>query len=82
MRAQLVSEVLAEAAARYCVDPAEIFPGKRRLHSVSLARAWACRVFVETKGWSYSETGEALNMDHTSVMSAVRRIRKLEDPNA
>lgn len=51
--------------------------GKRRYHYIATARAFAMRIARDEGFYSYPDIGRAFGRDHTTVMSACRRVARM-----
>lgn len=65
-------EAISLAAVIFGVPP-YMLRGTNRLKSYAAARHYAMYL-LRVGGWSFPEIGSALKRDHTSVMSAVRKV--------
>lgn len=80
MRADVLAEIVREAAARFAVDEAEVLapsnqPGAR-CKSAAAARRYAMALARLRTGCSYPELGRAFGRDHTSCIVGVRKARR------
>lgn len=71
--APIVILIAQEVALAFGIDPAEI-TSDRKFTALSRARAVTCYIARKCTVLGYSEIGRALKKDHSSVMSAVRRV--------
>ena len=72
------ARALVSAAARWAGVTAEtIGSGGRLVHELTLVR-WAVIAEMWARGYGLSETGRALNLDHTSIMHARKRCRQMD----
>lgn len=68
-----VEEVIAATAAAFGIAASDLL-GKDRSKSIKEARLVACYVARRCTRLSYPELGRAFGRDHTTVLSAVRRV--------
>jgi hypothetical protein len=73
----LVGDLVKVAAQHLCITPAEV-RGRQRHNIYARARQAVSLVAFEA-GRGYSEIGRGLQIDHTSVIYAVRKARILLD---
>jgi chromosomal replication initiation ATPase DnaA len=72
---QLVEAVTLRAAIEHGVEPADIM-SERRLQKIAIARMTAWKRLRDL-GYSLPSIGKAYNRDHTSILSGLRRLKKL-----
>lgn len=72
--------IIGAVAMAFGLAPAEI-TGRSRMGSVTEARCIVCYVARRCTRMSYPQIGIAIDRDHTTVMSAVKRVaeRRLRD---
>lgn len=76
--AQAITHAVALA---FGISAVEII-GRDRHKSISEARAVSCYVARRCTRMSFEEIGRALNMHHTSVMAALKRVERLRERDA
>lgn len=68
-----IGSITRAVAHAHHVEVGAILNDDRRRHIVN-ARQTACYIAVELFNHAYAETGRALDLDHTTVINAVRRV--------
>lgn len=76
VKQETIDGIFREAERKYAV-PKNAILGKRRLHGVIHARFYVYKR-LRTIGLSYSMIGLLCNRDHSTVISAMKRIDGLE----
>lgn len=75
-RPLVINAIIASAALAFGLTPADLL-SRDRHKSIAEARCCVCFVARQCTRMSYPQIGKALGRDHTSVMSAVKRVEKL-----
>lgn len=66
--------VIAEVCPRFGVDAEDVF-SPLRSQSVAAARQYAMATCYLAFGWSMPEVGRLFDRDHTTVLSALRKLK-------